>query len=152
MSIGWKVSCPARCPDRIDASLSAYKLTTKYPITNLATGDKTTQDVSGARLKFLFKVTDNLDVQLMAHDELTQGHGFNFVYTYITPGHDLLFTPGPFTQASLLPGITPGPNNLVYKSPERSRPRAPRTAITTTASLANYRLPGGYYAHRDRRL
>ena len=84
--------------DRIDASLSAYKFTTKYPITNLATGNKTTQDVSGARLKLLFKVTDNLDVQLMAHDELTQGHGFNFVYSYITPGHDLLFTPGPFKQ------------------------------------------------------
>src|ERR1700689_4254285 len=39
--------------DRIDASLSAYKSTTPYPITNLATGDKTTQDVSGGRVKVL---------------------------------------------------------------------------------------------------
>ena len=128
--------------DRIDASLSAYKLTTKYPITNLATGNKTTQDVSGARLKLLFKVTDNLDVQLMAHDELTQGHGFNFVYTYITPGHDLLFTPGPFTQASLLPGITPGPNNLVYKSPVTTAGATHRD--NDYSVMANYRLPGGY--------
>ena len=128
--------------DRIDASLSAYKLTTQYPITNLATGDKTTQDVSGARLKFLFKVTDNLDVQLMAHDELTQGHGFNFVYSYITPGHDLLFTPGPFTQASLLPGITPGPNNLVYKSPVTTAGATHRD--NDYSVMANYRLPGGY--------
>ncbi len=128
--------------DRIDASLSAYKLTTKYPITNLATGNKTTQDVSGARLKLLFKVTDNLDVQLMAHDELTQGHGFNFIYTYITPGHDLLFTPGPFTQASLLPGITPGPNNLVYKSPVTTAGATHRD--NDYSVMANYRLPGGY--------
>jgi iron complex outermembrane receptor protein len=128
--------------DRIDASLSAYKFTTKYPITNLATGNKTTQDVSGARLKLLFKVTDNLDVQLMAHDELTQGHGFNFVYSYITPGHDLLFTPGPFTQASLLPGITPGPNNLVYKSPVTTAGATHRD--NDYSVMANYRLPGGY--------
>lgn len=128
--------------DRIDASLSAYKLTTEYPITNLATGDKTTQDVSGARLKLLFKLTDDLDVQLMAHDELTQGHGFNFVYTYITPGHDLLFTPGPFTQASLLPGITPGPNNLVYKSPVTTAGATHRD--NDYSVIANYHLPEGY--------
>jgi iron complex outermembrane receptor protein len=128
--------------DRIDASLSAYKSTTEYPITNLATGDKTTQDVSGARLKLLFKLTDDLDVQLMAHDELTQGHGFNFVYTYITPGHDLLFTPGPFTQASLLPGITPGPNNLVYKSPVTTAGATHRD--NDYSVIANYHLPEGY--------
>jgi iron complex outermembrane recepter protein len=128
--------------DRVDASLSAYKFTTEYPITNLATGDKTTQDVSGARLKLLFKVTDDLDVQLMAHDELTQGHGFNFVYTYITPGHDLLFTPGPFTQASLLPGITPGPNNLVYKSPVTTAGATHRD--NDYSVIANYHLPEGY--------
>jgi iron complex outermembrane receptor protein len=128
--------------DRIDASLSAYKSTIKYPITNLAAGNKTTQDVSGARLKLLFKVTDDLDVQLMAHDELTQGHGFNFVYTYITPGHDLLFTPGPFTQASLLPGITPGPNNLAYKSPVTTAGATHRD--NDYSVIANYHLPGGY--------
>ena len=39
--------------DRVEGSLSAYKFTTQYPITNLATGDKTTQDVAGSRIKLL---------------------------------------------------------------------------------------------------
>ncbi len=130
--------------DRVDASLSAYKFTTPYPITNLATGDKTTQDVSGARVKFLFKVTEDLDVQLMAHDELTQGSGFNFVYTYITPGRCLLFTPCPpfLSQASLLPGITPGPDNLAYKSPVTSAGATHRD--NDYSVIVNDRLPGGY--------
>jgi iron complex outermembrane receptor protein len=75
---------------RIAGSVSAYKLTTPYPITNLATNDKTTQDVAGARVKLRFSLTDDIDVTLMAHDENTKGRGFNFVYAYITPGHDLL--------------------------------------------------------------
>ena len=103
--------------DRIQGSISAYKFTTAYPVTNLTTGDKTTQDVAGSRIKLLFNVTDSLDVTLMAHNENTQGKGFNFVYSYITPGHDLLFTPGPFTQAALFPGITLSRNNLAYASP-----------------------------------
>jgi len=81
--------------DHFEGSVSAYKSTTLYPITNLATGDKTTQDVSGARVKLRWMITDDLDVTLMAHSELTQGKGANFVYAYITPGNDLLFTPGP---------------------------------------------------------
>src|SRR5882672_5450274 len=51
---------------RVDGSVSAYKSTVQYPITNLFTGDKTTQDVSGARAKLLWKITDNIDVTLMA--------------------------------------------------------------------------------------
>ncbi len=128
---------------RIDASLSAYKFTTPYPITNLFTGEKTTQDVSGARLKVLFKVTDNLDVQVMAHDELTQGTGFNFVYSYISPPHCLLFCGPPFlSQAVLLPGITPGPNNLVYKSPVTTAGATHRDNDYSVST--NYHLPGGY--------
>jgi iron complex outermembrane receptor protein len=102
---------------RVAGSVSAYKFTTAYPITNLASGDKTTQDVAGARIKLRFGVTDDLDVTLMAHNENTQGKGANFVYAYITPGNDLLFTPGPFSQALLLPGYKPSWNNLVYSSP-----------------------------------
>jgi len=102
---------------RVAGSVSGYKFTTRYPITNLATGDKTTQDVAGARIKLRFSVTDNLDVTLMAHNENTEGRGANFVYAYITPGHDLLFTPGPFTQELMLPGYTPSWKNLVYSSP-----------------------------------
>jgi hypothetical protein len=44
-------------------------------------------------LKLLFHVTDDLDITLMAHDELTQGKGFNFVYAYITPGNSILLGP-----------------------------------------------------------
>jgi iron complex outermembrane recepter protein len=130
--------------DRIDASLSAYKSTTPYPITNLATGDKTTQDVSGARVKVLFKVTDDLDVTLMAHDELTEGSGFNFVYAYITPGNCLLFTPCPpfLSQAALLPGITPSWNNLAYKSPVTSAGATHRDGDYSV--IIEEHLPGGY--------
>ena len=61
--------------DHFEGSLSAYKTTTPYPVTNLFTGDKTTQDVSGARAKLRWNVTDDVDVTLMAHSELTQGKG-----------------------------------------------------------------------------
>ncbi len=134
--------------DRVEGSLSAYKSTTRYPITNLATGDKTTQDVAGGRGKLLFKVTDDLDVTLMAHSELTQGHGFNFVYSYITPGHDLLFTAPPafeppfLTPAILLPGITPSSNNLDYASPVTSAGASHRDA---DFSLTIEDLLGGGY-------
>jgi iron complex outermembrane receptor protein len=78
----------------------------------------------------------------MARNELTQGRGFNFVYAYITPGHDLLFTPGPFTQASLLPGITPSWNNLAYKSPVTSAGADHRDGDYSVT--IEYRLPGDY--------
>ena len=127
---------------RLEGSLSLYKNTTPYPITNLATGDKTTQDVSGGRGKLRFNVTDDLDVTLMVHSELTQGHGFNFVYTYITPGNDLLFTPGPFTQAKLLPGITPSCNNLAYASPVTTAGADHRDGDYSV--IIEDRLGGGY--------
>jgi iron complex outermembrane recepter protein len=128
--------------EHFEGSLSAYKSTTPYPITNLATGDKTTQDVYGARVKLLWKITDFLDVTLMARNEVTEGNGANFVYAYITPGNDLLFTPGPFTQASLLPGITPSWNNLVYKSPVTTAGATHRDG--DYSAIVEDRLPGGY--------
>jgi iron complex outermembrane receptor protein len=139
--------------DRIDGSLSVYKSTTPYPVTNLYTGDKTTQDVSGGRAKILFKVTDDLDVTVMAHNELTTGHGFNFVYTYITPGADLLGAP-PLSQAILLPGITPSQRNLVYSSPVTDAGASHRDKDYSV--IIEDRLPGGYtlasttaYQHED---
>ncbi len=138
---------------RVDGSLSVYKNTTPYPITNLYSGNKTTQDVSGARAKLLFKVTDDLDVTVMAHNELTQGHGFNFVYSYITPGAPLLGAP-PLSQAVLLPGITPSPNNLVYSSPVTTAGASHRDKDYSV--IIEERLPGGYtlasttaYQHED---
>lgn len=128
--------------DRVEGSLSAYKFTTKYPITNQATGDKTTQDVAGSRIKLLFNVTDELDITLMAHNENTEGKGFNFVYNYITPGNDLLFTPGPFTQALLLPGYTPSWKNLVYASPVTTAGADHRDGDYSV--IIEDRLGGGY--------
>jgi iron complex outermembrane recepter protein len=128
--------------DRVEGSLSAYKFTTQYPITNLATGDKTTQDVAGSRIKLRFNVTDNLDVTLMAHNENTQGKGANFVYNYITPGNDLLFTPGPFTQQLLLPGYKPSWNNLVYASPVTTAGADHRDGDYSV--IIEDRLDGGY--------
>ncbi|MGA2190780.1 MAG: TonB-dependent receptor, partial [Steroidobacteraceae bacterium] len=136
---------------RVDGSLSVYKSTTPYPITNLATGDKTTQDVSGARAKLLFKVTDDLDVTLMAHNENTQGHGFNFVYSYVTPGADLLGAP-PLSQAVLFQGVKPGPDNLSYNSPVTTAGGSHRDKDYSL--IIEDRLPGGYTlssttAHQD---
>jgi iron complex outermembrane recepter protein len=74
--------------------------------------------------------------------ENTEGRGFNFVYTYITPGHDLLFTPGPFTQARLLPGYTPSWNNLVYASPVTGAGGSHRD--NAYSMTVEDRLPGGY--------
>jgi iron complex outermembrane recepter protein len=128
--------------DRVEGSLSVYDSQTSYPIENLHFNSATTQDVLGARAKLLFKVTDDLDVTLMAHNENTIGSGMNFVYNYITPGNDLLFTPGPFTQAALLPGITPSWHNLNYASPV---PDAGGDHRDFDYSLIiNDRLPGGY--------
>jgi iron complex outermembrane receptor protein len=132
---------------RIDASLSAYKSTTPYPITNTALGEKTTQDVSGARLKLLFHVTDDFDITLMGHDELTQGKGFNFVYAYITPGNSILLGPAPgappfLSQAVLLPGIKPSWNNLDYASPVTGAGADHRD--NDYSAILEYRLPGGY--------
>jgi iron complex outermembrane recepter protein len=137
----------------LNGSLSVYKSTTLYPITNEATGDKTTQDVSGGRLKLLFKLTDDLTVTLMGHNELTQGHGANFVYTYITPGATLLGAP-PLSQAVLLPGISVNNNNLSYNSPVTNAGASHRDKDYSV--IVEDRLPGGYtltsttaYQHED---
>jgi len=131
---------------RIDASLSAYKSTTPYPITNTTLDQKTKQDVSGARAKLLVHVTDDFDITLMAHDELTQGQGFNFVYNYITPGNLLLLGPNPgppfLSQSVLLPGITPSWNNLKYASPVTAAGADHRD--NDYSAILEYRLPGGY--------
>ena len=57
----------------------------------------------------------------MAHNELTTGHGFNFVYTYITPGADLLGAPTAVAGGSAPGVLTPSQTNLVYSSPVTRR-------------------------------
>ena len=104
---------------------------TLYPITNEATGDRTTQDVSGGRPKFFAEADRRSDRHtLMGHNELTQGHGANFVYTYIISRRDSARGPPPLSQAVLLPGINVNNNNLSYNSPrDVGRGLAPATRI-----------------------
>ena len=119
--------------DTVQYSVAAYGNTRDYPITNLATGDKTDQKTYGVRGKLLFKPNENLDITLMGRYAQAKSEGFNFVYTYLTPGAYLLFgtavppfppflagVPPTVSQATLMAGVTPSANNLVYNSPVRN--------------------------------
>ncbi len=104
----------------LDFSLSAYDTEVRYPILNTQLDRWSTQRVSGGRAKLLFKPTDDLNITLTGHYGKMTSDGFNFVYTFITPGDTLLVGPGgpPFlSQSALLPGITPGFGNKYYNSP-----------------------------------
>ena len=126
----------------VEGSLDAYARTTPYPITNLTLDKTTTQDVSGARAKLKFAITDDLDLLLMGHDENTVGKGFNFTYIYITPGNTFLFDGSPFTQAVMLPGIKLSWQNLDYTSPVSTAGSTYRDH--DYSAIVDYRLPGGY--------
>jgi len=113
--------------DSVEFSLFAFGNTRDYPITNIAFDSKTTQKTDGVRGKLLFKVSDDFDILLMAHLDEQKSSGFNFVYTYLTPGANLLFGTGPVqfpppvaptvSGATLMAGITPSWTNLAYNSP-----------------------------------
>jgi iron complex outermembrane receptor protein len=117
--------------DAVQYSLAAYYTTRDFPIKNLQLDKDTNQKVYGARGKLLFKPTEDLDVTLTARIGRDNSDGFNFVYTHLTPGADLLlgtalpppgspprlFLDSVLSQAVLLPGITPSFDNQVYSSP-----------------------------------
>ena len=99
--------------DRVEGSLAAYKATIDYPITDIAYGRKTSQDIFGYRAKLRFHVNDDLSIDVMAHQAEDSTQGFNFVYLYVPPGASLIGA----SQAAALPGITPSWHNLDYNSP-----------------------------------
>ncbi len=114
--------------DKLQYSIAAYGNTRDYPITNIATGDKTQQRTHGIRAKLRCELTDHLDATLMGHYAEAKSTGFNFVYTYLTPGASLLVgtaNPNPLpppvqstlSQATLMAGITPYWGNESYNSP-----------------------------------
>ena len=113
--------------ESVEGSLFVYGNTREYPITNLFNDENTKQNTDGIRGKLLFKINDDFDVKLMGHYAKAESTGFNFVYTYITPGANLLFGTGPVgfpppvaptvSQAALLARITPSYSNLSYNSP-----------------------------------
>jgi len=105
----------------VEASLSAYDHQTYFPITNIATGDKSNVTNDGVRGKLFFSPTEALSVQLAADYQLSTLKGGNLAYSYITPGAYLLFglNPPPLpppvlstvSQQTLLSGITLGLTN-----------------------------------------
>lgn len=114
--------------NRVDYSLTGYFTQRTFPITNTHLDKNTEETIYGARGKLLFKPNENLDVTLMARIGKDNSAGFNFVYTYLTPGYCLLigacppsgtpgFPLGFLEQDVLLPGITPSYSNLKYSSP-----------------------------------
>jgi iron complex outermembrane receptor protein len=128
--------------DMVDFSLSAYDSNRHFPITNTFYGTEADQRVDGVRAKLLWKISDDVSAQFMYHHSSVMQTGFNFVYTHLQPGADLLFTPGPLTQALLLPGITPSWQNLQYNSPVDT---AGHRADDNDAQFdLNFNLGGGY--------
>jgi iron complex outermembrane recepter protein len=140
--------------DGWDFSLSAYDSHRYFPITNEFYGTRADQRDYGVRAKLLWKINDAVEAKLTYHYGTVQQHGFNFVYTHLQPGADLLFTPGPLTQALLLPGITPNWQNLDYNSPVNT---AGHRADDNDAQFdLTFNLGGGYtltstsaYQHED---
>ncbi len=111
--------------DKVQFSLAGWGHHVDYPIKNLTTGKQSDSDTWGLRGKLLFKPTENLDVTLAAHYSDMESHGSNFVYSYVTPGANLLCglncPPGwPLTQAAMLGGAAPSLNNQNYASPVTS--------------------------------
>jgi iron complex outermembrane receptor protein len=128
--------------DNLEFSLSGYDAQRYYPITNEFYDTKADQKTSGLRAKLLWKISDDIDAKFTYHHGRVKAGGFNFVYTYLTPGADLLFTPGPLTQALLLPGITPSWTNLEYDSPVST---AGHEQADNDGQLdLNFNLGGGY--------
>jgi iron complex outermembrane receptor protein len=103
--------------DALQYSVSAYDAQRYYPVTNDFNDRKTSQKNWGLRAKLQWNINDILHARLTYHHATSQVDGANFTYVYLTPGVDLLFTPGPLTPALLLPGITPSWHNLHNNSP-----------------------------------
>ena len=88
----------------MDFSISAYDSSRRYPIKNTQLDHWSTQRVYGTTDKLLFKPNDDLDVTLVGHYQVMTGNGFNFVYTYLTPGTTLRQA-GDATRRSLVSSI-----------------------------------------------
>ena len=131
---------------KVEFSLAAWGDHVKYPIRNIELDRSTTQRVSGARVKLLFKPIDNLDITLMGHYGLMTSDGANFLYSYISPGAALLVgnhidpTTGqavpnvPFMAASALVPLQPGLGNRYYASPVRAGSRIEDRDASLTVS------------------
>jgi len=95
-------------------SLSAYDANRYYPITNAYYGTEASQRDWGLRGKLLWNITDDISAKLTYHHGSVEQSGFNFVYTYLTPGATLL---GALPQSIVIAPTVPGWRNLSYYSP-----------------------------------
>lgn len=123
--------------NRVKGSLAVYKATIKFPITNLANNQKTSQDIVGYRAQLRLQLTDKLNLGLMVHQAQSRSHGSNFLYIHVPAGASLIGA----SQAEALPGITPSWHNLYYNSPVTT---AGSEYVDNDASvILSYRLPNG---------
>lgn len=108
--------------DQLQFSLAGWTHHLTYPIKNLDTGQNSYSDNWGVRTKLKYKPVENFDAELALHFGEMESHGSNFVYTYVTPGANLLCglscpSGWPLTQAAMLGGAVPSLNNQNYASP-----------------------------------
>ncbi|MFT4249043.1 MAG: TonB-dependent receptor [Pseudomonas sp.] len=105
----------------VDFSLSAYKHHVLLPIHNLATGKDSKTDSDGARLKLLFKPSEDVDVTLAAHGYKIDAQGGSFTYQYISPGTNYVFDQAAIFEvvpySEVMAGVTPHWGNTTYNSP-----------------------------------
>jgi len=102
--------------EKIISSLSGFYNYTPYPIENIQLGHTTTQESYGGRAKIQFKPTEKFSAMLTLHYAKAKADGFNFVYTYLTPGLATTFPPF-FTQDQALTGIKVDMENQNFSSP-----------------------------------
>lgn len=110
----------------IAGSLSFYDGSRKFPVMNLYNGERSGQKNDGVRGKLRFKPNENLTITLVGDYHQSNSKGDNFVYSYITPGADLLFGTSPpplpppvvnaVSQGHVLAGVTPSWNNQYANS------------------------------------
>jgi iron complex outermembrane receptor protein len=143
--------------DGFEFSLSAYDANRYFPISNTYYGTKASQRDSGVRAKLQWTINDDVSAKLTYHHASVEQSGFNFVYTYLTPGATLLFPGSPLTQELLIAGgVKPSWTNLQYNSPVSN---AGHVHDDNDGQLdLNFNLGGGYtltstsaYQHENQR-
>ncbi|MFT3905604.1 MAG: TonB-dependent receptor [Steroidobacteraceae bacterium] len=142
--------------ENLEYSLSAYDSQRYFPVTNTFYDTDTNQKNYGLRAKLLWKISDAVDAKLTYHYGTSKVQGFNFVYTYLSPGSTLFFDGSPITHAVVFPDITPSWTNLKYDSPVNTAGH--RNDDNDGQLDLNFDLGGGYvlssttaYQHENQR-
>lgn len=144
--------------DKLEFSLAGWAHHLTYPIKNLTTSKHSYSENWGARGKLKFKPVDSFDAELAAHVGEMRSHGSNFVYTYLTPGANLLCglncPPGwPLTQAAMMGGVVPSLRNQNYASPvtaSGARIKDADAQLTLNYYLGDYTISSTTAYQRER--